>query len=97
MAHTILIKTKQKTSIDDTIFLHIAEGYSPSFPQVMRLSDRDVNALKSILDTAKKNNDYDLAQNASEKIKRHLNIETSSSPFDFLEILLKDYNFLAGQ
>lgn len=97
LAHTILIKTKQKTSIDDTIFLHIAEGYSPSFPQVMRLSDRDVNALKSILDTAKKNNDYDLAQNASEKIKRHLNIETSSSPFDFLEILLKDYNFLAGQ
>ncbi len=97
LAHTILIKTKQKTSIDDTIFLQIADGYTPSFPQVMQLSDRDVNALKSILDTARKHNDYDLAFNAGEKIKAHLKIETSLSPFDFLEILLKDYNFLAAQ
>jgi uncharacterized RDD family membrane protein YckC len=97
LAHTILIKTKQKNSIDDTIFLHIGEGYTPSFPQVMQLSDRDVNALKSILDAAKKHNDYNLAFNASEKIKTHLKIDTSLSPFDFLEILLKDYNYLAAQ
>jgi uncharacterized RDD family membrane protein YckC len=97
LAHTILIKTKQKTSIDDTIFLHVAEGYTPSFPQVMQLSDRDINALKSILDAAKKHHDYNLAFNASEKIKSHLHIETSLSPFDFLEILLKDYNALAVQ
>jgi uncharacterized RDD family membrane protein YckC len=97
LAHTILIKTKQKNSIDDTIFLHISEGYTPSFPQVMQLSDRDVNALKSILDAAKKHNDYNLALNASEKIKGHLKIETSLSPFNFLEILLKDYNYLAAQ
>jgi uncharacterized RDD family membrane protein YckC len=97
LAHTILIKTKQKTSIDDTIFLHIAEGYKASFPQVMQLSDRDINALKSILDAAKKHNDYDLAVHASEKIKTHLKIDTSLPPFEFLEILLKDYNYLAGQ
>lgn len=97
LAHTILIKTKQKTSIDDTIFLQVGEGYAPSFPQVMQLSDRDINALKSILDAARKHNDYNLALNASEKIKAHLHIETSLSPFDFLEILLKDYNALATQ
>jgi uncharacterized RDD family membrane protein YckC len=97
LAHTILIKTKQKFSIDDTIFLHVGEGYTPSFPQVMQLSDRDINALKSILDAAKKHHDYNLALNASEKIKAHLHIETSMSPFDFLEILLKDYNYLAAQ
>jgi uncharacterized RDD family membrane protein YckC len=97
LAHTILINTRQKNSIDDTIFLQIAEGYAPSFPQVMQLSDRDVNALKSILDAAKKHNDYDLALNASEKIKAHLKIDTSLSPFDFLEVLLKDYNYLSAQ
>ena len=97
LAHTILIKTKQKTSIDDTIFLQVAEGYTASFPQVMQLSDRDINALKSILDAAKKHGDYNLALNASEKIKAHLHIDTSLSPFDLLEILLKDYNYLAGQ
>ncbi len=97
LAHTMLINTKQKTSIDDTIFLDVAEGYTPSFPEVMHLSDRDINALKSILDAAKKNNDFDMASGASEKIKRHLKIQTPLSPFDFLEVLLKDYNYLAGQ
>jgi uncharacterized RDD family membrane protein YckC len=97
LAHTILINTKQKTSIDDTIFQNVSHEYRPSFPQVMQLSDRDINALKSILDAAKKNHDFDLAQNASNKITAHLKIETSLSPFDFLEILLKDYNYLAAQ
>ncbi len=97
LAHTILINTKQKTSIDDTIFLNVAESYIPSFPQVMQLSDRDINALKSILDAAKKNHDFDMANAACEKIKRHLKIETTLSPFDFLEALMKDYNYLAAQ
>lgn len=97
LAHTILIKTHQNTSIDDTIFLQVSEGYTPSFPAVMQLSDRDINALKSILETARTHHDYNLAHHASEKIKTHLKINTSLSPFDFLEILLKDYNFLAAQ
>lgn len=96
LAHTILINTKQKATIDDTIFQHVDDRYTPSFPQVMHLSDRDINALKSILDAAKKRHDFELAAQASEKIKNHLKIETPLSPFDFLEILLKDYNFLSG-
>jgi len=97
LAHTIVIDIQQKATIDDTIFQHVEEHYSPSFPQVMQLSDRDINALKSILDAAKKRHDFELANQASDKIKNHLKIETSLSPFDFLEILLKDYNYLSGQ
>jgi uncharacterized RDD family membrane protein YckC len=95
LAHTIVINATQKQSIHDTVFLEVAQTYVPSFPQVMQLSDRDINALKGILDTARKRNDYDLAHMASEKIRRHLNIETSLSPFDFLDILMKDYNYLS--
>jgi len=96
LAHTLLIKSNQKHSIRDTVFLNIADSYTPSFPQVMQLSDRDMNSLKSILDTAKKRGDFNLAAMASDKIKNHLKIETSLSPFDFLEILLKDYNYLSS-
>jgi uncharacterized RDD family membrane protein YckC len=96
LAHTLLIKTKQNVTINDTIFLDVAHDYVPSFPQVMQLSDRDINALKSILTTAEKNSDFHLAASASEKIKSHLHIETSMSPFDFLKVLLKDYNYLSG-
>ncbi len=96
LAHTLLIKANQKHSIQDTVFLNIADSYKPSFPQVMQLSDRDMNSLKSILDTARKRGDFNLAAMATEKIKNHLNIETTLSPFDFLEVLLKDYNYLSS-
>lgn len=96
LAHTLLIKATQNHSIDDTVFLSVADNYKPSFPQVMQLSDKDMNSLKSILDTARKRHDYNLAEMASEKIKLHLNIDTTLSPFDFLEVLLKDYNYLSS-
>lgn len=95
LAHTLVIRANEKHSIEDTVFLNIADTYKPSFPQVMQLSDRDMNSLKGILDTAKKRHDYNLAEMASEKIKSHLHIETTLSPFDFLEVLLKDYNYLS--
>jgi hypothetical protein len=76
--------------------LQVKDNYTPAFPQVMSLSDRDINALKGILDAAKKHDDYNLANRAAGKIKNHLKIESSMSAFDFLEILLKDYNYLSS-
>ncbi|HYC29912.1 MAG TPA: RDD family protein, partial [Chitinophagaceae bacterium] len=96
LAHTLLISSKQDHKIEDTVFLQVSDNYVPSFPQVMQLSDRDMNSLKGILDTARKRNDYNLAEMASEKIKNHLKIQTTLSPFDFLEVLLKDYNYLSA-
>lgn len=96
LAHTLLINTRENESINDTIFQDISDKYVPSFPQVMQLSDRDINSLKGILDTARKKHDYNLAEMASEKIKNHLKIDTTLSPFDFLDVLLKDYNYLSS-
>jgi uncharacterized RDD family membrane protein YckC len=95
LANTMLIETKQKEDISNTIFQEVADSYVPSFPQVMRLSDRDINALKAILDTARKRQDYDMAEMAAIKIRNHLQIETSLSAYDFLDVLLKDYNYLS--
>ena len=95
LAHTMVINATEKQSIHDTVFLEVGHSYIPSFPKIMQLSDKHINALKGILDTARKKSDFDLAQMASEKIKRHLNIDTTLSPFDFLEVLMKDYNYLS--
>ena len=95
LAHTILIKPNASGSVHDTVFMEVAENYRPSFPQIMQLSDRDINAVKQILDTAVKNGDFQLAAMATEKIKNHLKIESSLSPFEFLEIVMKDYNYLS--
>jgi hypothetical protein len=95
LAHTIIIKTNARASIEETVFQEVEDTYTPSFPQIMQLSDRDINAIKSILETARKKGDYNMAYSASDKIKSHLKIDSSMSPFDFLDLLLKDYNYLS--
>jgi len=95
LAHTILIKTNATASIEDTVFQEVADTYTPSFSQIMQLSDKDINAIKSILESARKKGDFNMADAASNKIKAHLKIDSQMSPFDFLEMLLKDYNYLS--
>ena len=95
LAKTILIRTNTKGNIDDTIFIAVSDNYVPLFPQIMQLGDKDINAIKSIIETARKRNDFNMAAAASEKIKAHLKIDSPMSPFDFLDVLLKDYNYLS--
>jgi hypothetical protein len=95
LAHTILIKTSSNARIEETVFQEIADNYVPTFPQIMQLNDKDINAIKSILETSLKKGDYAMAEQAAEKIKNHLQIQTRLSPFEFLEVLLKDYNYLS--
>jgi uncharacterized RDD family membrane protein YckC len=95
LAKTILIRTNPKGDIEETVFREVADNYVPSFPQIMQLSDKDINAIKSILETARRKGDFHMAEAASTKIKTHLRIESNLDPFDFLDVLLKDYNFLS--
>ena len=95
LAKTILIRINTKSNIEDTVFIDVADNYVPSFPQIMQLSDKDINAIKSILETASKKGDFHMAEAAGQKIKTHLKIESNLSPFDFLNVLLKDYNYLS--
>lgn len=95
LAKTILIRTSSKASIEETIFQEVDESYKPSFPEIMRLSDRDINAIKSILESSRKRDDSFMATAAADKIKNHLQIQSNLDPQAFLEILLKDYNYLS--
>lgn len=95
LAKTILIRINTKSNIEETVFQDVADNYVPSFPQIMQLSDKDINAIKSILETARRKADFSMAESASAKIKAHLKIESPMPGFDFLEVLLKDYNYLS--
>ncbi|MBL7746259.1 MAG: RDD family protein [Chitinophagaceae bacterium] len=95
LAKTILISTRSRGNIEETVFQEVADSYTPSFPQIMQLSDKDLNAIKSILETARRKGDFAMAEAASYKIKNHLKIDSQLGAFDFLDVLLKDYNYLS--
>jgi len=94
-AGTMLIKLNTKGSLNETIFMEMSDSYVPVFPQVMKLSDRDINTMKSILDTAAKTGNYNMVFSASDKVRTALAIQNDMSPFDLLETLLKDYNYIS--
>ncbi|HEX5026715.1 MAG TPA: RDD family protein [Agriterribacter sp.] len=94
-AGTLLVSTHPKGKLEDTIFMEVAENYVPVFPQVMRLSDRDINTIKGILDTGRKLGQVQMVENASERVKKVLTIQSSMPAFDFLDTLLRDYNYLS--
>lgn len=94
-AGTLLISTKNAGSLNDTIFMDIEDSYVPTFPEVMQLSDRDINMIKNIYDSSIKKYNADLVERTAQKIQIALKIESKQDPLYFLEILLKDYNHLS--
>jgi uncharacterized RDD family membrane protein YckC len=93
VAGTILIDLKNRTSWQDTVFTEVEATYQPRYPQVMQLSDRDVNTLKSIIETVRKKNDYELSLKIADRIKSKLKMNSDQESFEFLQTLLKDYNY----
>jgi hypothetical protein len=93
VAGTILIDMRNNATWQDTVFTEISEHYKPRYPQVMQLTDRDINTLKQIIETVKRKNDQDLARRIAQRILSKVNIKTDQYPIDFLETLLIDYNY----
>lgn len=98
-AGTVVIDSKYEANISETIYLEIEnKDYEPLFPQVMRLSDRDINGIRNLLKMkAQSADNTHYTIEVAQKIKRVLGIESDLYPTDFLEQLLKDYNFIAGK
>ena len=96
LAHTMLISTKQIGAFEDTIYSAVEDGHIPLFPEVMKMSDQNMNNLKEILSAIKKQNDYELAERTAEKIKNYLQITSTLPATEFLERLLQDYNYISA-
>ena len=95
-AGTVVVNTRSALTLADTVFMQInTADYKVMFPQVMRLSDRDINTIKGVLTQAAKRNNYDMCNRVAMKIKEVLQINTDMYVDQFLEKLLADYNYLA--
>lgn len=98
VAGTVVIENKPKASITETIYLPIErDSYTARFPEVMRLSDRDLNGIRNLL-AAKPTKDTDAyATQIALRIQEVLGIQSDLPSRDFMQQLLEDYNFLSGQ
>jgi len=96
-AGTMVIDTKLSSDLNETVFFELGDDYKPRYANVLRLSDRDMNLVKGVLDAAVKQNNTALLYRTTAKIREVLNIQEYEDDVTFLETILKDYNYLSNQ
>ncbi|WP_259016088.1 RDD family protein [Emticicia fluvialis] len=97
-ANTVVVKTKEKIIyIEDTIYAYAtkASGYKPKYPEIMRLSDKDINSIKLLMEKGDRLMNPAIAAKLAQHIKNLLKIESNEDNFEFLKQLLNDYNYYA--
>jgi uncharacterized RDD family membrane protein YckC len=96
VAGTVVVNTRSALTVDDTIFMNVATtGYKVQFPEVMRLSDRDINTIKNVINQSARTNQYDMCNRVAIKVQKVLNVSSDMYAIDFLEKIMEDYNYLS--
>ncbi len=95
-ANTVVVNTESVFSVDDTVFMDIRqENYVVKYPEVLKLSDRDISTIKNVINLFYKSHNTHTCTRVAYKVQEVLKITTDQYPIDFLEKLLADYNYLA--
>ncbi|HPI53197.1 MAG TPA: RDD family protein [Chitinophagaceae bacterium] len=98
IAGTVIVTKKLPYQLSDTIFQELDEtGYKVTFPQVMRLSDKDINLLDNLVKQHHKSSMYEQVNRVASKLKSVLEIDNDMPDDSLLEIMLRDYNYLSRQ
>ena len=92
-AGTTVISEKQKVFLRDTLLRELPEDYKPSFPQVTVFKDREMQTIKELFDVSKRKGDHNVILSLSNQIKKVTHISTDLKPLDFVDLVIKDYNY----
>ncbi|UAM99356.1 RDD family protein [Polaribacter litorisediminis] len=94
IANTIVIHLKDDVQFSQTILEDIQDNYVPTYPNVIALSDNDARIIKETFYTSMKQNDYKTLIKLRSKILEVTGIKSvHKSDKDFIDTVLKDYNF----
>lgn len=93
VAGTTVLKLKEKHSINITILEDLKEDYVPTYPQVIRLSDNDARIIKDTFVAATKRKDFVTVKKLRRKLEEVMEIESNLSDYEFINIVMKDFNY----
>ncbi|AOM77669.1 RDD family protein [Pedobacter steynii] len=99
VAGTTLIKTVQRTNIDQIAFHPVQEEYTPVFKNADLLSDREIELVHEVIRTYYKTFNTDLIYAMSAKLTGLLavSLPEGMNELNFLNTVIKDYNYITSQ
>ena len=92
-AGTAVISEKKKMQLSQTLHLDLPDNYIPKYPQVTILKDRDIQKIKKIYFNARRNGNHNVIVSLAGKVARLLEVNPGERPIDFVDVVLKDYNY----
>ncbi|KQR69642.1 RDD family protein [Pedobacter sp. Leaf176] len=99
LARTTLIKTVPRTQIENVAFnVNLPEDYQPVFKEVIHLNDGAVELIYEVLTGFYQTGNPQLIYSMAGKIKEYITpaIPEGMNDLQFLETVMKDYNYLTA-
>lgn len=97
IAGTAVVKTKRRTEINDTWYVPADTTYHVTYPEVVNLTDNDIQLIKEVILTVRRTGNTMLALQTRQKIEQVLHIQSRQpEPIAFLQTVLSDYNYLTS-
>ncbi|MCH3884937.1 RDD family protein [Tenacibaculum aquimarinum] len=93
---TTVISERKRVTLN-TLGVDVATDYKPTFPQVTTLSDSDIQTIKELYRKSKRTRNHKIILKLHVKIIEITNIKTDLQPMDFVELVIKDYNYYTQQ
>jgi uncharacterized RDD family membrane protein YckC len=95
ISNTVVIRLNSSVKISDTIFTEIEDvNYQVKYPNVVKLSDRDISIIQNALKNAERTHRYETLWNIVDKLQPVINAPAGDDPYYFLHVLIRDYNYL---
>lgn len=99
-AGTTVVKLKQRVTLEDTILVPLQEGYTPMFREVEKLNDQDMDIVRDVLKAVSTRDAgeaiHEAAAHAMRVLEKKMGVVSRMSPPQFLDTVLKDYNYYRG-
>ena len=77
----------------DTLLKEIPNDYTPQFPQVIIFGDAEIQTVKELYEKSKRNGDHNIIVSLDKRLKEVMDVSTDLRPIDFVDIVIKDYNY----
>lgn len=90
-AGTTVIKIKHRTNLQERELPSLDEKYTPTFQEVTRLHDGDIEIIREVIQTFHTNSRMEPVDLLAQKLKEMLGIKSNLESYAFLTLLLKDY------
>lgn len=92
-AGTTVISEKTKVRLSDTLLKELPLDYKPIYSQVTLFKDSEMEIIKGLYDTAKRKGQHNVILKLRDQIVEVMGVETIERPIDFVDRVIKDYNY----